>query len=186
MHVTEGFDDGNPKIGSQNMTSIPTSLPECVTQSFPLNWTLTGSGVFSWSVFRFYRASLFQTGPLDGSHPYALDLLYMRNLSAQQIVQTSVDEMLRLRPEYEADASAWGEALNAFIPDVGLGDRLVGVFEPGSGVAFFSGHKLLGQIKSVAFADAFAAIWLDEKTQSPSLRSALLGNNPVKTLAVQS
>ena len=185
MHGTCEFDDRNPQLGLRNMTTTPASLPECVTQMFPLSWSLTGSGVFSWSVFRFYRASLFQSGPMDGHHPYALDLLYMRNLSAQQIVQTSVEEMIRLRPSCQDESQAWGETLNEFIPDVGLGDRLVGVFEPGQGVSFFSGHQRLGQVKSDAFADAFGAIWLDEQTKSPSLRVALLGSTQAKPMAEQ-
>lgn len=159
------------------MSADPPSLPECVTQSYPLSWSLTGTGVFSWSVFRFYRASLFQSGPMDGHHPYALDLLYLRNLSAHQIVQTSIEEMLRLRPECQGATDAWGQSLANIIPDVGLSDRLIGVFEPGQGVSFYSGHQLLGQIHSELFADAFGAIWLDEKTQSPSLRAALLGSH---------
>ncbi len=115
---------------------------------------------------------------MDGRHPYALDLLYLRNLSAQQIVQTSIEEMVRLRPAFKELTDGWGHSLEHIIPDVGLGDRLIGVFEPGHGVSFYSGHQRLGQINSDAFADAFGAIWLDEKTQSPSLRSALLGSNP--------
>lgn len=185
MHGTDEFDDENHEPGAPNMTTIPTSLPECVTQAFPANWRLTGSGVFSWSVFRFYRASLFQAGPMDGNHPFALDLLYMRNLSAEQIVQTSVEEMLRLRPGCQDQANGWGDLLHSFIPDVGLGDRLVGVFAPGRGVSFFSGHQFLGLVDSEAFADAFGAIWLDEKTQSPNLRAALLGSSSVKPTAVQ-
>lgn len=159
------------------MSVTPPSLPECVTRSFPLSWSLTGTGVFSWSVFRFYRASLFQSGPMDGHHAYALDLLYLRNLSTHQIVQTSIEEMIRLRPECKESADGWGRSLENIIPDVGLGDRLIGVFEPGQGVSFYSGHVRLGQIDSEAFADAFGAIWLDENTQSPSLRSALLGSH---------
>lgn len=167
------------------MNSTTPSLPECVTQAFPQTWSLSGTGVFSWSVFRFYRASLFQTGPMDGKHPYALDLLYLRNLSAQQIVQTSTEEIIRLRPELEAKAGHWQEQLMKIIPDVGLGDRLVGVFQPGKGVSFFAAQHHLGDIESGPFAEAFAAIWLDEKTQSPSLRSALLGGNQEKKLAEQ-
>lgn len=109
----------------------------------------------------------------------------MRNLSAQQIVQTSVEEMVRLRPSCLDESQVWGETLNEFIPDVGLGDRLVGVFEPGQGVSFFSGHQRLGAVKSDAFADAFGAIWLDEQTRSPSLRTALLGSTQAKPMAEQ-
>lgn len=175
MHGTDEFDDVNHLLVTRYMSVAPPTLPECVTLSYPLSWSLTGTGVFSWSVFRFYRASLFQSGPIDGLHAYALDLLYLRNLSAHQIVQTSIDEMIRLRPECKELTEEWRQSLKKIIPDVGLGDRLIGVFEPGLGVSFYSGHQLLGQIDHKAFADAFAAIWLDEHTRSPSLRLELLG-----------
>ena len=122
---------------------------------------------------------------MDAEHPYALDLLYLRNLSAQQIVQTSTEEMIRLRPESGTHAEQWQEQLTKIIPDVGLGDRLVGVFQPGKGVSFYAAEHHLGDIDSGSFAEAFAAIWLDEKTQSPSLRHALLGGNHDKKRADQ-
>jgi hypothetical protein len=61
------------------------------------------------------------------------------------------------------------------LPAVKLGDRLVGVFEPGVGVSFFSREAALGSIEDPGFVDAFAAVWLDEQTRAPALRTKLLG-----------
>ena len=45
---------------------------------------------------------------------------------------------------------------------------------PGTGVAFYSGLRKLGQIDDESFADAFFGIWLDPATRAPDLRARLL------------
>jgi hypothetical protein len=59
-------------------------------------------------------------------------------------------------------------------PDVGSGQRLAGVNLPGQGVRFYFDGRFVGAIDDAAFARAFFAIWLDERTQAPTLREALL------------
>jgi hypothetical protein len=65
------------------------------------------------------------------------------------------------------------------IPNVALGDRLLGWFVPESGVQFFSATQSLGNIQDPEFVRMFSAIWLDERTRSPQLRLALLGTKPL-------
>ena len=172
MPVSATFDDAS-KIAA---------LPEALEAQFPGHWQVHGQGLFTWSVFRVYRAALHVQGdefdtaaPCASAEPFALDLNYLRNVSADQIVQTSVQEMRRLREPDEAALALWGEQLQAILPDVGLGDRLVGVFVPGKGVSFFGREAALGQIDDPAFAEAFAAVWLDAQTRAPALRANLLG-----------
>jgi hypothetical protein len=151
-------------------------LPETFSQVCADSWQLCGEGVFSWSVFRFYRARLLtQTGVFDPAQPFLLDLQYLRALTGQQIVSTSMDEIARLCELNEKQRTAWSDALNAMIPNVALGDRLLGWFVPGSRVQFFSATQSLGQIADPEFVRMFSAIWLDERTRSPQLRLALLG-----------
>jgi len=139
-------------------------------------WKLCGQGVFSWSVFKFYRIRLFsRTGHFEATQPHLLDLSYLRKLSAQQIITISLQEMQRLAAPTPAQLASWRSSLEAIVPDVGLGDRLLGWFVPGEGVHFFSAHAELGAILETAFASAFGAIWLDPKTQRPLLRQELLG-----------
>jgi len=166
MHVSAAFDDA----------SKMATLPQALGEQYPGQWHIHGQGLFTWSVFRVYRAALHVQGDgFDAGAPYALDLNYLRNVSAEQIVQTSVEEMRRLCGIDDARLAQWSEQLRAILPDVSLGDRLVGVFMPGAGVTFFSREALLGQVEDPAFVDAFAAVWLDAQTRAPALRAQLLG-----------
>lgn len=166
MPVTAPFDDAS-KI---------SALPEPLLAAFPGDWHVHGHGLFTWSVFRVYRAALHvQAQGFDPTAIYALDLNYLRNVSADQIVQTSVQEMRRLRNPEAERLVQWSNELNEILPDVALGHRLVGVFVPGIGVTFFSRDAVLGQIEDAAFVDAFAAVWLDEQTRASGLRASLLG-----------
>jgi hypothetical protein len=106
--------------------------------------------------------------------PFALDLNYLRNVSAAQIAQTSVAEMIRIGDVDPIRAVEWGEQLGAVLPDVSLGDRLIGLFEPNHSVTFFSNDQYLGGVIEPAFVAAFASVWLDAKTKAPTLRAALL------------
>ena len=152
------------------------SFPEAFNKACADSWQLCGEGVFSWSVFRFYRARLLtQTGTFDPDRPFLLDLHYLRALSGKQIVSASIDEMARLNTLSETQRTRWSVALESIIPDVVLGDRLLGWFVPDNRVEFFSDQQALGQIQDPDFAGMFSSIWLDEKTRSPSLREALLG-----------
>ena len=152
------------------------SFPEAFSKACTDSWQLCGEGVFSWSVFRFYRARLLtHTGTFDPAKPFLLDLHYLRALPGKQIVSASIDEIARLNALSEAQRARWSVALESIIPDVVLGDRLLGWFVPESRVEFFSANQALGQIEDPDFAGMFSSIWLDEKPRSPLLREALLG-----------
>ena len=57
---------------------------------------LVGEAKFRLLFFDIYHAALFAPdGLYDGSAPYALRLSYMRDVSSQTIVDTSLDEMRR-------------------------------------------------------------------------------------------
>lgn len=167
MPLSTSFDD----------VSNQAILPEAVRARFNGAWHLQGEGVFTWSVFRVYRMALhvLGEGDFDPNRAFALDLNYLRNVSAPQIAETSVQEMRRISVCDESDLARWGTALGEILPDVKLGDRLIGVFAPECGVAFYSQDAHLGDIAEPAFAQAFAGIWLDALTRAPKLRAALLG-----------
>lgn len=161
---------------SSRMALMSELLPEAFTRTSSDKWQLSGEGVFSWSVFKLYRARLLtHTGAFDPAKPFLLDLHYLRTLKGEQIVSTSIDEIARLNEISQDQRREWTQALTEMIPDVCLGDRLLGWFTPGNQVEFFSASQVLGLIQDADFVRMFSAIWLDERTRSPQLRHALLG-----------
>ena len=172
MHNQPRLASHPPRVNNED------TLPEVFVRNDEETWTLCGEGVFSWSVFRFYRARLLtRSGVFSKSEPFLLDLHYLRSLSASQIVSISLEEMARLSPNETFIQQTWSESLLSFLPDVTLGDRLLGWFVPGERVTFYSATQQLGQMNDPSFVNQFSAIWLDERTQSPSLRRALLGTS---------
>ncbi len=159
-------------------TQISDNFPQVILEDSAAQWRLSGEGIFSWSVFRLYRARLFVSGQhFDAQQPYVLDLTYLRTLTAGQIVSTSMDELKRLRDPSAETLDIWSQTLMQIVPDVVLGDRLIGWFKPGTGVRFYSATEFLGEVQDPVFSESFSAIWLDEQTRSPSLRQALLGDS---------
>ena len=161
-----------------------TELPDCLLAAHAGPWQLCGRGIYVWTVFRCYWASLYtQSGTYEPGMPAILDLSYLRTLSKEQTVSISIEEMLRLRPEYTNRAPGWRSDLTPIIPDVKAGDRLVGYFDTEYGASFYSDQKSLGQIQDPDFASAFLAIWLDPATRAGALRTALLGRESISSSA---
>lgn len=144
-------------------------------------WQIVGEGTFNWSVFRFYRAKLLsESGTFDETQPYILEIVYLRRITASQIAQITASEIKRMQFADTPDAhdlpDKWALELEHMLPNVSLGDKLVGVFMPGKGVWFYDAHQSLGHIQAPAFVKAFTAIWLDPQTRAPKLRDQLLGS----------
>lgn len=192
MPVSSSFDDlsasgkGTLASGSSSPSApaspsrtasgaMQSQLPAHIQAFEPGDWTLSGCGVFSWSVFRLYRACLYVRGSLESGQPYALVLSYLRKVTAQQIADTSVQQFERLGFGTPEQRTQWGSVLLQLLPDVTLGDQLTGLFYPDQKVVFFDGTRRLGVVEDAEFARAFAAIWLDPRTQGQALRKALLG-----------
>jgi hypothetical protein len=157
--------------------------PTTILPTLGSQWPVVGEGVFSWSVFRFYRARLMsESGQFDPDQPYRLEIDYLRRLSASQIANVTGVEIKRLGqagvhccnalPVEMVDS--WVQQLKQFLPDVTLGDQLVGVFKPSEGVWFYDAEQYLGHIDDGAFVAAFTAIWLDPQTRATKLRAELL------------
>jgi hypothetical protein len=138
---------------------------------------LTGSGRLTWWGFHVYDAALYAQGPLDvrdpTAQPFALELRYARRLKGEAIAEASRDEMARLGLGSDEQRAAWFDRMARLFPDVAAGQRLAGVNLPGRGVRFYFDGRFIGAIEEPAFARAFFAIWLDERTQAPGLRESL-------------
>lgn len=112
------------------------------------------------------------------AHPFALELVYLRNFSNTDIAARSMAEMRRLAPVSEAQAGLWMAAMLGVIPNVKKGDRITGVYRPGTGTTFLVNGKPAGNIQDAEFARLFFSIWLSPQTSKPQVRRALLAGSP--------
>ncbi|MFW9078953.1 chalcone isomerase family protein [Pseudomonas sp. P2757] len=139
---------------------------------------IIGTGEFSVFGFDVYNARLWSTTrPLAEGQPFALELIYQRNISRDDLVQASVDEIKRLAGSAVSPAqlSEWQTQMQQAFVDVQAGTRITGVYLPGQGARFFVGQRLQHEIDDPKFARAFFDIWLDPRTRNPELRRQLLG-----------
>lgn len=107
-------------------------------------------------------------------HSFALELAYLRNFEGTAIAKRSLDEMRQLSAMTPVQEAAWLKAMNEIFPNVGKGDRLVGVYKPNVGAEFWSNQRRLGVVQDPAFAKLFFGIWLHEATSAPAIRQAWL------------
>lgn len=146
---------------------------------------LAGTGRLTWFGLHVYDAALYAPARLElarpAAHSLVLELTYARRLDGKGIAEASRDEIERLGFGTEAQRARWHEQMRRLFPDVEKGRRLAGVNMPGVGVRFYFDGQFLGSIDEPAFAQAFFAIWLDERTRLPQLRDSLLKMAPLRT-----
>ena len=152
-----------------------TQLPASLLRDAP-ELRLLGKGEMRWFGLHIYDATLWATGSSwSAEQLYALAIEYAREISAKQLIDSSIAEMRRLGTKDEDKLARWGGALTRVFPDVKRGDRIVGVHLPGKGASFYHQGRPTGSIDDNEFAETFFAIWLDPRTREPALRKALLG-----------
>jgi len=153
----------------------PPPLPASVVDLAP-GLLAQGGGelkFFGISVYDGWYWSRARGWPNGG--PYALDLLYHRNIDGAMIAQRSVDEIAKLGYGSASERTRWGELMTRIFPDVQRGDRLTGVYTRAGAVRYFHNGKPIGEIVEPGFAQAFFGIWLDPRSSRADFRQKLLG-----------
>ncbi len=136
----------------------------------------SGSGAFRFFGLLVYDARLWTTGPrFDAEAPFALGIRYARNIKGLKLAEESVKQWRTMRYGFEDRYEVWEAEMRRIFPDVKPDDELVGVHQPGKGAQFYFNGKPAGEVADSAFARAFFAIWLDQRTTEPALRLALIG-----------
>ncbi|MBX3649787.1 MAG: chalcone isomerase family protein [Burkholderiales bacterium] len=157
--------------------NVPAELPAPVCSAIE-SCRMVGKGRLRWWGFHVYDAALWsRDGRWQPDAPYVLDIVYARRISGAQLAATSIDEMRRMGATDEARLARWEAGMRTVFPDVEAGSRLIGLYLPGRGAQFHSGTRPLGSIEDPEFARRFFEIWLDPRTQTPDLRTALLGGD---------
>lgn len=139
---------------------------------------LQGQMRFRYWGFHVYDAQLWVRPGFDPlqplAHPFALSLVYARELRAQDIAERSIEEIERQIEPTPAQVERWRAHLRQALVDVAPGDRLTGIHQPQGAAAFFHNARPTAVVSDAAFAAHFFGIWLSPQTSAPSLRRALL------------
>lgn len=104
----------------------------------------------------------------------ALLLSYLRDIDADDLVDTTAEEWQRLGFEH-AEQDQWLEQLRNIWPDINEGDCLVLIETDNGGSAFYQGDKKLGEINHRSFTEQFLAIWLSPNSRFKEERNELIG-----------
>lgn len=132
----------------------------------------TRLSVLFWDV---YDATLYSpSGAYEKSERQALKLNYLRDIDADELIETTEEEWQKL----ELDASEhdeWLAKLKAIWPDIKEGDCLLLVESDNGYAEFYQGEELLGTVESQAFTDQFLAIWLSPESRFKEERNELVG-----------
>ena len=135
-----------------------------------------GAGNFRYFGLLIYEAKLWTSGVrFDETAPFALGILYARNIKGARLAEESVNQWRRMGYGASDKYPAWGGLMERVFPDVKPGDELIAFHIPDKGVQFYFNGELRGEISDSTFARAFFAIWLDARTTEPELRRALIG-----------
>lgn len=153
----------------------PARPPELATELPDARWR--GRATMRFLGLHIYDVHLWspQAPQADTSaQPLALELRYARRLVGRLIAERSLEEMRRIGPVSDAQASTWTEAMARIFPDVQADDRLTGVQRPGQSARFFHNGNLRGEVADAQFTRLFFGIWLSPRTSEPALRQRLL------------
>lgn len=154
------------------------ALPFEVASEWP-QARLVGRGPLRFVGMRIYDARLWSparpTGDDWATQPLALELQYARSLVGVQIAERSLVEMRRQGPIDPALAERWLATMKTTFPDVREGDRVTGIYRPGTAARFFHNGSARGEWSDAAKAQRFFGIWLSPQTSEPALREALFG-----------
>jgi hypothetical protein len=154
--------------------------PPAELQDVLPNAKLIGQTRLSVWGFKIYDARLWSPPGLNAdnfaSQPLALELAYLRDFTAADIVERSLKEMRRSASLSAAQAQQWTAEMLRVFPDVKAGDRVLFLHRPGISASFWLNGRPVGEIADPEFARLFFGIWLSPQTSEPAMRLALLGS----------
>lgn len=139
-------------------------------------WQLVGQArlkVLFWPV---YDSRLYSLDGAyhDGQRPLRLEIRYLRDIAAAELVENTQNEWQRL-PPVPAQSEQWLQQLAQMWPDVSAGDVLDLQVGAHGRSAFRVNGQLLGVVDDPDFGQYFLSIWLSPQTSRPDLRLALIG-----------
>jgi len=139
---------------------------------------LIGSARFTVIGLSIFDAKLYATdGRYQPKGSFGLELTYLRALSGRDIAKRSIMEMKSQGLAKANQLAVWEAQMLKIFPNVKAKDRIFGLHQTNGVSLFYLNDQPIGRIDDPLFGQAFFAIWLGEKTNSPKLRAQLLGQS---------
>lgn len=168
-----------PVAAAGRATAAPAPTPPAELARLWPQVHKVGQGRLRFLGLAVYDAHLWspaRPGPEDwAQQPFALELVYARDLKGLSVAERSLVEMRRQGPLGEDQAERWLATMRETFPDLRSGDRLSGVHRPGEPAQFHHNGELRAQWADAALVRRFFGIWLAPQTSQPALREALFG-----------
>tara|TARA_R110001592_G_scaffold337300_1_gene623569 strand:+ start:177471 stop:177965 length:495 start_codon:yes stop_codon:yes gene_type:complete len=141
-------------------------------------WLLVGEAQLKVLFWPVYNSRLYSADGeyLEGQRPLRLEIQYLRDVAAADLVENTQSEWDRL-PAASLKSEQWLQTLAQIWPDVGVDDVLELQVDEAGRSAFLMNSQPLGGIDDPDFGKHFLNIWLSPDTSRPELRLALIGRD---------
>ncbi len=131
-----------------------------------------GCAEYGFFFFSLYRAELWTDAAAPPGPNFGLTLHYRRGFSHDELVSTSIREMVRISGRSDENFDAAMAELSQAMRNVTEGDRITAWREGPDRIAFFHNGLPAGELTSDA--GLFLDIWLGPESLDPKRRDALL------------
>lgn len=127
----------------------------------------------TWWSFKVYKAGIWTINgdEPDLDKPIILHINYQRNIKAERLISTTLEEWERLKL-LSSKSKSWLKQLKKIWPDVKKGDSLT-TFSNNGVTKFYNNNKFVGKITDKDFGPLFLQIWLHKDSKTPELRKRI-------------
>jgi len=154
--------------------STPAFAASCEA-SVPGDFSKVGEPRLSVLFWDVYDATLYSpSGEYEKSERQALNLNYLRDIDADDLIETTEEEWQKLKLD-SSEHEGWLTKLKDIWPNIKKGDCLLLVESDNGYAEFYQGEELLGTVESQEFTDQFLAIWLSPESRFEDERNELVG-----------
>ena len=154
--------------------AVPKPLPAPIQAQAPGIRPLGSGRQRVWGI-HVYDATLWVVGDrFNPTEPHALDVEASRSVSAETLVNSSMDEMSRLKLGNASQLAVWRQELQRLMPSVRSGDQVV-VFCPSDAktLAYYNG-RVQGEVDDATLCNAIMNVWLHPASRYQEMRKSLL------------
>jgi hypothetical protein len=154
-------------LGAGTAAASPVELRGLVDTERP-----RGCSDYNFLIWEFYRAELWSDAQQLPGEKFALALTYRSAFTREELVQASVDEMIRISGKPEASLADARREMERGFRDVSVGDRITAWRTSPDELRLYLNGSETGALTHDV--DLFLAIWLGPKSRHKAGREALL------------